>query len=104
MSRKFSVTYEIVTYESAEDGEAAEQGYIVQDVGLREAIGELNGAAVQPSCYPFDPSYSYVWFSTVDADIDYRTGESEYRSLHLPATLTSSTRLRIARLLGVVKE
>ncbi len=98
---KFSVTYETITPESAEIGDCEDRGYIAEDVTLREAIGELNGAAVEPSCYPFDADYPYTWFSTVDGDTDYRTGAVEYRSLHLPKNLTPSTRARIARLLGV---
>src|SRR4051812_8168663 len=94
----FSVTYEIVTQESAEDGDVAERGHIVKNVSLREALQNINGAAMEPSMHPFDASYPYVWFSQIDPDVDYQTGEHEYRSLHLPPSLTPSTRQRIARL------
>lgn len=100
-SRGFSVTYEIITQESAKYGDAEECGYICENVSLREAIGELNGAAVEPSLYPFDPDYAHCRYTTIDGDTDYRTGAVEHRSLHLPVNLTPSTRKRIARLLGI---
>jgi len=103
MKTGFSVTYEVFTPESAADGESAESGFIVDNVSLRHAVSALNGAAVEPSVYPFDPGYPYVWFTTIDGDIDCRTGETEYRALHMPRDLTTSTRRRIARLLGVVR-
>lgn len=95
----FSVTYEIITHESAEEGDAQERGFVIENVSLREALGHVQGV-MTASMHPFDASYAHVWFSTVDPDIDYRTGEYEYRSLHLPVNLTPSTRQRIARLIG----
>ena len=67
MRTQFSVTYETITPESAADGESADDGYVCEDVSLREAIGELHGASVEPSCYPFDANYPYTWFTTIDA-------------------------------------
>ena len=37
----FHVTYQIVTEESAEQGEAAESGFIDKDLGLREAVNAV---------------------------------------------------------------
>ena len=37
----FNVTYEIVTQESAEYGEADKSGFVCEDVTLREAIEAL---------------------------------------------------------------
>lgn len=93
----FSVTYEIVTHESAEDGDS---GFIVENVSLREALEHVDHSAMEPCMAPFDPSDPHVWFNTVDPDIDMQSGEYEYRSLHLPVNLTPSTRLRIARLIA----
>jgi hypothetical protein len=97
----FSVTYEIVTFESAENGDTADDGFICENVNLRDAIAAMNGACVEPSCHPFDPAYPYTWFTQTYPDINYHTGEHEYRALHMPQQLTASTRRRIARLLGV---
>ena len=35
---KFSVTYEIVTEESAEDGDSAESGFVGEGLSLRDAL------------------------------------------------------------------
>jgi hypothetical protein len=98
--RKFSVTFDTVTPESAEDGEVADGGFIVEDVSLREAVEAIGSYAPQPSCYPFDGG-QHAWFSHDGYDEDHRTGKRESRSLHVPRDLTPSTRRRIARLLGV---
>lgn len=97
----FAVTYDVVTPESAEHGDTADSGFVVDNVSLRDAIAALQGAQVAPSCEPFNPRYAYTWFYTLDADVDYRTGAETRRALHLPASLTPATRRRIARLLGV---
>lgn len=97
----FSVTFDVVTPESAEQGDVADSGFVVDGVSLRDAIAALQGAQVAPSCEPFNPNYRYTWFYTMDAEVNYRTGAEETRALHLPTNLTPSTRRRIARLLGV---
>jgi hypothetical protein len=95
----FSVCYEIVTPESAEDGEAAATGFFLEDVSLRDALAAVR--ALTPSSDPFDAEDARLWYTEIDPDRNWRTGEEETRSLHLPRNLTSSTRRRIARLLGV---
>ncbi len=95
----FSVTFETITLESAEHGDAETRGYVVQDVGLREAIDELGygNGGIEANCYPVDMPR---WFTAYGVRECYRTGETENRSLHLPDRLTNATRLRIARLIG----
>ena len=94
---KFSVTFEVVTHESAEHGDAAERGYIDQDIGLREAIGHMNGAC-EASDSHIQPG---TWFAEIDGRECYRTGARTYHSLHPPRTVTQSSVRRIARLLGI---
>tara|TARA_R110000868_G_scaffold1078_1_gene8253 strand:+ start:2140 stop:2451 length:312 start_codon:yes stop_codon:yes gene_type:complete len=50
-------------------------------IGFRDLVWMMtNEGYVEPSCYP--PSGStYEWLST-HAETDYRTGETEYRTLH----------------------
>jgi hypothetical protein len=98
----FSVTYEIITEESAENGEAEDGGFIARDCDLRWAIALVNAT---DSCHcsqsAIEPSDSVMprWF-TVYNSADYITGVTENRSLHIPEHVTASSRRRIGRLLG----
>jgi hypothetical protein len=99
MTKGFSVTYEIVTPESAEECDAAERGFVCENVSLREALAEIDGAS-EASEWPFD-GRNDAWFTNYEYGTDYATGAQESRSLHMPRNLTPATRRRIARLLGV---
>jgi hypothetical protein len=102
----FDVTYEIITRESAEHGEADEIGYICEAVTLREALESVNETrtcrvdciqAIEADEYPIvAPSWVTVYNGG-----EYETGAHENRSIHFPESLTPATRRRIARLLGV---
>lgn len=94
----FNVTYEIVTPESAEYGDAEERGFIAENVSLREAIDLIGNRADEADCYPVNHPR---WFTNYEYNEDYTTGARESRSIHLPNHLTESSRQRIRRLLGV---
>jgi hypothetical protein len=96
----FDVTYDIVTHESAEHGDVAERGFAAKGIGLREAIREIGGQAFEADCWPVQ---SPRWFTNHEYNEDFTTGTRETRYLHLPNHLTEASRMRIARLLGVVK-
>lgn len=98
---KFTVTYDIVTHESAEDGDIEEGGFIcpggwrfgpTEDadvtMSLREAVGLMG------SCYD-----AGRWFAEHDGQQDYRTGAVETRHLHPPRNITPASYARLARLL-----
>ena len=75
-----SVTYQIVTEESAEQGEAAESGFLWEDVPhtLREIIDAIeSGGFIHPSCSSGVPNCL-----SSEPEIDYYTGETEIRSIH----------------------
>ncbi|ASD51892.1 hypothetical protein JT318_gp07 [Pseudomonas phage PspYZU01] len=77
---KLSQTYEIVTEESAQAGEAAEQGYNWQDAphGFRETVELIrDGGYIHPS-----DSHGVPRWLTTEADTDRETGDSETLSLH----------------------
>ena len=95
----FSVTYEIVTPESAEDGDVAESGLLAHGVTLAEAISEMGGLPLDLAA---SSSYAHprVWFEERDGDTDFRTGAETRRALHLPEGITEASRRRIARLVG----
>jgi hypothetical protein len=92
--RRILVTYEIITSESADEGDAAERGW-VDDEGSsmepdeydEEGITAVDKAikflchdgATEASSYPFSVG---TWYTT-EGDPDYRTGETEYHGYHL---------------------
>jgi len=101
----FSVTYDIVTPESAEHGDVAELGFISENVSLREAIAltletrtpYVDGVeAVEASEYPF----TRPRWVTITNGREFYTGACESRSLHFPESITPASRKRIARFLG----
>lgn len=97
---KFNVTYELVTPESAEQGDVAERGFISQGVSLRDAVNDLTSTRTTRVDY-FDsvecdekPIANPRWI-TVNNGIEHDTGAYESRSLHLPDDITPSSKLRI---------
>jgi len=100
---KFSVTYEIVTPESAEYGDAEDRGWVVEDATLRDALEACNGCGCY--CEP-DSSFRerprWLTFYKVNEGTReyYETGAEESRSLHIPDTVTVASARRIARLAG----
>lgn len=101
----FAVTYEIITEESARDGDSAAHGYVDQNLSLRDAIrivNETESSHCSQECIESSDSRveSARWF-TVYNSMSWIDGECENRSLHIPDSVTPSSRRRIARLLGV---
>jgi hypothetical protein len=112
---RFTVTYEIVTPQSAAHGEADERGY-VDDHGctdtkplpltLRDALKAFRGTRTNRvdgvECTELDssPCVRPRWI-TVCNGMEFETGAHESRSLHIPGTVTNSSARRIARLTGV---
>jgi hypothetical protein len=78
-------TYEIITPESAEHGDAEERGFEFQDraVSFRELIDmiEHDGFATA-SCWPCRGD-ARDWISTINPERNYATGQDTYYSLHL---------------------
>lgn len=99
MQSKFSVTYEIITEESAQNGDFAESGFLLENVGLREAIKEFHVGYVKPSCSPIQHN-PYVWF-TAYGEMNISDGSYENRSLHCPKNITPSSHKRVAQLIGL---
>jgi hypothetical protein len=97
----FSVSYEIVSQESAESGESEETGMIDDALFLREAVEALFQTRTNHvggiSCIEPSDSHCPRWI-TVSNGMEFRTGDYESRSLHFPKRLTIATRRRIVRL------
>lgn len=81
-------TFEVVTPESAEEGDAAERGW-VDETGERHtvagAIRELEGCEASSSA--FHPG---IWYTEAEGTTDYETGAVTTRSYHLVASLSAS--------------
>lgn len=99
----FSITFEIVTHESAEHCEAAESGFVGTGFTLREAAATLSywGGANSANVWPLGDGSNIRWLTFGGEEFD-KWGECESRSLHIPDNVTASSRLRIARLFGLV--
>lgn len=99
----FDVTYEIVTPESAERGDAEERGYIGFNLGLRDAIYEVlqTRTSLVEGIEAIEFSDSSVenarWLDVCNG-AEFETDAQESRSLHFPEHLTASTKRRIMRL------
>ncbi len=80
-----SKTYEVITPESAEHGDAEERGFIFESEPhtFRELVDLLQRlGACSPSSWPVRCG-DHFWVSTIDPERDYRTGADTYYSVHL---------------------
>lgn len=87
---RIRITYEVVTPESAEHGDAADRGWIDEEgVSMKPEHGEgtiakaikflRDEGVVEASSTQF---HKGIWYSN-EADQDYRTGEDTTKSYHL---------------------
>lgn len=84
-----SKTYDIVTPESAQDGDVAESGFEFENepMSLREVIEEVDGIGADVG-----GSDGFSFYG-VDAQEDYRTGESTTYAVHVKANAHNMKRL-----------
>jgi hypothetical protein len=89
-----SVTYDVITPESAEHGDFAEIGYVTEPetVTLREAVEDIRRAGI----VYVESTYHGLRVSHFD-EVDYRTGEVTTETTHLECGATLAR--RITRLL-----
>ena len=94
-------TYEVVTPESAEDGEASDRGESDEWAGsAREVVEEIRrGWYVYPSLWPVAAAHmtGHEWLSSEPAIEDYSTNETWTYHLHIRAA--DGSPLKPARLL-----
>lgn len=99
---KISMTYETITPESAEMGDAEDRGFVFEN---SECLAhELFSYITRDGfCEPSD-SHGVPRWLTAYGDADYRTGEVENRSIH-PGDDAQSQRVwaRVLRIAGIVK-
>jgi hypothetical protein len=89
---KFNVTYDIVSNESAENGEVEDLGFIAENVSLREGITLLGSDSLHVDGYNLDCQDFTI---TVKHSRDFLSGLFESKYLHIPRTATPSSLKRI---------
>lgn len=97
------VTYEIVTPESAAEGDAAERGFLLPGAWkvAAESDEDVN-MTLREACELCKPQEDCGrWLSEVDGDMNYQTGGVETRAMHPPKNITAASYGRLCRLLGV---
>jgi hypothetical protein len=87
---RISRTYEIITPESAENGEAADAGFVEQDAdySFRRLMREAREGGWESSQYPLPDSeadFAQVWLTRY-GEADFRTMETENVSIHFAGT------------------
>lgn len=107
MRPQFHITYETVTPESAEQGDAAERGYVHPNGGrdTLERVENVEDYAFRLSqCQSRFNSGHFEdcghWLTATWSDTDFRTGAETRYSLHPPHNITPSSYRRLARALG----
>ena len=106
MPQMFHVTYDIVTEESAEQGDTAENGYVHAN-GMKDSIDRVDNAAdyamdLRTALRHCTPQWdSGTWFDQESQVEDYATNDHVSYSLHPPRGVTPSSYARLRRLLGV---
>jgi hypothetical protein len=102
----FHVTYDIITPDSAEDGDTAENGYVHANGG-RDPVERVENSAdyamdLRTALRHCQPQWdSGSWFDQEGQIEDYATNETIAYSLHPPRAITPSSYARLRRLLGV---
>lgn len=96
MREGFAVSFEVITPESAENGDFADCGFELENVSLRRAVEECG--------LPLECSSSQVhygcWYMQIDGSMDYSTGAYTRLSLHPPTNITEASARRLHRLLS----
>jgi hypothetical protein len=101
MKNAWNVTYETITEESAENGETEDSGFLLENGSFREAMQLTYEYRCEQGIEGNNSDIgSCRWFTWYKTNEDYRTGETENRSLHIPDHITGASRRRIARLIG----
>ena len=98
-----SITYDVITPESAEHGDFEESGFDTKDETM--TLAELIQTIKQSGFYiPSEGGKAPRWIST-DPDINYRSGDETIRSLHIGQVFgkqpTPKQLARIYRLAGL---
>jgi len=105
----FTVTYELISPESAEHGESDENGFVLPgewQIPIDEALADKDGVYTMSLREALDLAQPDEdggrWFTeTGSGRCNYATGVIEYRAIHPPENITPSSYKRVKRLLRV---
>lgn len=104
------ITYEIITPESAEHGDAEERGFVEPGLNMRVPLGEINDTDWPNSKLGWTLRQAEIylgrggmedsghWFSTCDPERNFQTGAATFYSLHPSDNTTGASYARLARL------
>lgn len=100
---KWRVCFEVVTEESAIEGDASERGFIGEFNSLRDAIencgprtNRCDGGTWWPSSYPIRDTFT--WFTRYF--YEWESGDHYTVSIHPPRNITLSSLKRLERFLA----
>jgi len=98
---RLNTCYDIITPESAEDGDFAESGFICEGEKFTsfESLADhiISEGATEASSYPFTPG---CWYVCNDYDTDYVTCAVENRSYHVTGLSDKQERELYRRVTG----
>jgi hypothetical protein len=99
---RFNVTYDIVTQESAEDGDFDESGMIARGATLREAVKAVRQTRTNRvdgvEAVEAQGGIAGYHVVTIINGMEFETGAYESRSLHIGPDVTPASAARIVRL------
>jgi hypothetical protein len=97
-SKPFMVgkTYEIVTPESAEEGDAEERGWVfdAKPMTLRETLREIEKQGGEPDSSPVPRKGTQLTIYQTDGNVNYRTGAETRTAIHVRAPQNALLRLK----------
>ena len=100
---KLSMTYEVITPESAENGEAEETGFVYE---MAECTAREMARYIKREGFTVPSDFQGVprWLTSEKYREDYRTGEVENRSIH-PGRDKQSQRVwrKVLTICGIIK-
>ena len=101
---RFTVTYDVVTHESAEHGDVEKSGFASPGYWRHDEPAYLSLKECLSACGLFGGRTTAFqdcgsWFEMIDAETDFRTGDETRYSIHPPKNITRSSYRRLARVL-----
>jgi hypothetical protein len=96
---KFEVgkTYEVITPESAEEGDAEERGWVFKPemMSLRDTVREIEElGSFEPDSWPMPMTGTQLSLYQSDVDEDYETGAETREVLHIRGSAGAMKRIR----------